>query len=87
MIIQPIKPQLTFGWQINQQVTRYGKTMVKATEYHPDNGNKLLVMDKYYNGQHTMRSKELYNKDWALIARKIEEFADGIKKVIRVTMQ
>ena len=82
IIIQP-KPTPTFGWGISQKCTRYGKNMVKCTEYHPDNGYKLLVLDTWQNGKHQTRTKELYDKSWRLIKSKVYEFINGKKQEIK----
>lgn len=79
MRIEPIKPQPSFGWKINQQVSKYGNCMMKATEYYPDNGLKLLVTDTFRNGQQTLKTKELYNQKWQLLKRKIIEYVNGKK--------
>lgn len=86
MKIQPIfknnyKP--SFKWSITNQVTCYGKTMMKSTEYHRDNGVKLLVIDTWKNGKLQTRVKELYDKSWHLTAQKVIEFKNGVKKIFR----
>ena len=73
MKIEP-KPTPTFGWSIHQQCTRYGKSMVKSTEYHRDNGHKLLVMDVWYDGKQKSKTKELYDKSWHLVKQKVIDF-------------
>ena len=82
MIIQPTKPSPTFGWGISQKCTRYGKNMVKCTEYHPDNGYKLLVLDTWRDGERKNLTKELYDKSWRLIKSKAYEFVNGKRKEI-----
>lgn len=82
MIIQPTKPSPTFGWGISQKCTRYGKNMVKCTEYHPDSGYKLLVLDTWRDGERKNLTKELYDKSWRLIKSKAYEFVNGKKKEI-----
>lgn len=79
MRVEPIKSQPTFGWSIQQQVTRYGSKMLKSTEYHTDNGLKLLVTDTFKNGKQTLKTKELYDNKWHLIKRKIIEYVNGKK--------
>lgn len=82
MKIEP-KPTPTFGWGISQKCTRYGKNMVKCTEYHRDDGHKLLVLDTWKDGKHQTRTKELYDKSWRLVKQKVIEFTDGVKKVVQ----
>ena len=82
MKIEP-KPTPTFGWSIHQQCTRYGSNMVKSTEYHRDNGIKLLVIDTWKDGKRTSKTKELYDKSWHLVRQKVYEFTDGVKKVVQ----
>ena len=67
----------TFGWSITQQCTRYGKSLIKATEYHRDSGLKLVVVDSYYNGKRLSVVKELYDRFYNLVARKTVEFVNG----------
>ena len=45
--------------------------MVKSTEYHRDNGYKLLVMDVWYDGKQKSKTKELYDKSWHLVKQKV----------------
>lgn len=82
IIIQP-KPTPTFGWGITQKCTRYGQNMVKATEYHRDNGYKLLVLDTWRDGERKNLTKELYDKSWRLIKSKVYEFVNGKKREIK----
>ena len=56
--------------------------MVKCTEYHPDNGYKLLVLDTWRDGERKNLTKELYDKSWRLIKSKAYEFVNGKKKEI-----
>lgn len=67
----------TFGWRYNQQITRYGNSTMKATEYYRDNGLKLLVVDSFNKGVQTLKTKELYDKSWKLIKRKIIQYTNG----------
>lgn len=78
MKIDKINSQ-TFGWRYNQQITRYGNSIIKATEYHRDNGLKLLVVDSFRNGKQVSKSKELYNNKWQLLKCKVIEFVNGKK--------
>lgn len=72
MIVQPIpQPSPTFGWGITQNVSRYGKTMTKLTEYHLDNGKKLLVTDRFEKGVRVSKTKELFDSGWRLIKGKL----------------
>lgn len=73
----------TFGWSITQQYTRYGKSLMKATEYHRDSGLKLVVVDSYYNGKRLSVVKELYDKFYNLVARKTVDFVNG-KRLDRI---
>ena len=73
--IQNSKP--AFGWSITQQYTRYGKSLMEATEYHRDSGLKLVVVDSYYNGKRLSVVKELYDRFYNLVARKTVEFVNG----------
>lgn len=78
MRVQSIKTQqLAFKWKINEQVSRYGTSMMKSTEYHPDNGLKLLVIDSFRDGKQVAKTKELYDKNWTLIKMKVIEFVNG----------
>ena len=80
MKIQPFQNKSTspvFKWSINQQVTRYGKSMIKATEYHRDSGLKLVVVDTYYNGKRQSLTKKLYDKFYYLIKSKKIDFTGG----------
>lgn len=81
MIIQPTKPNPTFGWGISQKCTRYGNNMVKCTEYHRDNGYKLLVMDTWRDGKKQTTTKELYNNAWRLVKQKVIQFTNGKKDI------
>lgn len=77
MKIEPIKPRPAFGWKINQQISRYGSSMMKSTEYHRDNGLKLLVVDSFRDGKQVTKTKELYNNKWQLLKCKVIEFLNG----------
>lgn len=73
MQIKPIstnKYNPSFKWRISSQTTRYGKSMVTATEYHRDSGLKLVVVDMFYDGKLKNKVKELYDKSWHLIKSK-----------------
>ena len=80
MKIQPFNNKSTspvFKWTINQKITRYGGSMIKATEYYRDNGTKLVVVDTYYNGQRQSITKELFNKFYHMIKSKTIYFVNG----------
>lgn len=79
MRVEQIKPQPSFGWKINQQISKYSNNMMKSTEYHCDNGLKLLVVDSFRNGKQVTKTKELYNKHWQLLKCKVIEFINGKK--------
>ena len=82
MKIQPFNNKSTspvFKWSITQQYTRYGKSLMKATEYHRDSGLKLVVVDNYYNGKRISVVKELYDRFYNLVSRKTTEFVNGKK--------
>ncbi len=71
MLIQPIgKPQPTFGWSINKQITKYGNTVCKATTYEPNNGLKLLVTEKFESGKLIEKTKTLFDKSWQVLKKK-----------------
>lgn len=67
----------SFKWRISSQTTRYGKSMVTATEYHRDSGLKLVVVDTYYNGKRQSLTKKLYDKFYYLIKSKKIDFTGG----------
>lgn len=79
MRIQPTQPQPTFGWKFNQQISRYGSSMMKTSEYHRDDGLKLLVVDSFRNGKQVTKTKELYDKNWKLLKCKVIDFINGKK--------
>lgn len=71
MRIEPIaKPQPTFGWSINRQTTRYGKTICNATTYERDNGLRLFVTEKFVNGKLIEKTKTLFDKSWQVLKKK-----------------
>ena len=79
MQINLVKPQSTFGWKYTEQISRYGSSVMKTSEYHRDNGLKLLVVDSFRDGKQVTKTKELYNNKWQLIKCKIVTFLNGKK--------
>ena len=72
MRIEPIgKPQPTFGWSINRQTTRYGKTLCNATTYERDNGIRLFVTEKFVDGKLVEKTKTLFGQGWQVLKKKI----------------
>lgn len=79
MRIEPTKTQPVFGWKYVQQMSRYGNSVMQSTEYYPDNGLKLLVVDSFRNGKQVAKTKELYDKNWKLLKCKVIDFINGKK--------
>lgn len=79
MEVNNINNTTNFGWRYTQQVTRYGDSIMKSTEYHRDNGLKLLVIDSFRDGKQVAKTKELYNNKWQLLKCKVIEFVNGKK--------
>ena len=61
----------TLGWNIIRQSSRYGSKLVKSTEYYPNNGLKLLVVEKFKNGKLIEKAKTLFDKNWQMIKKKV----------------
>lgn len=84
MRVEPRYPvpgeDISFKWRINQQVTKYGNSMMKATEYYPNNGLKLVVVDSFRDGKQVAKTKELYDKSWRLLKSKFINYVNGKKE-------
>jgi len=64
----------TMGWNIIKQTSRYGNQIVKSAEYYPNNGLKLLVVEKYKNNKLIEKAKTLFDKNWQMIKKKVKYF-------------
>lgn len=69
MKIKPI--ETSFKWNIIRQSSRYGNQIVKSTEYYPNNGLKLLVVEKFKDGKLIEKAKTLFDKNWQMIKKKV----------------
>jgi hypothetical protein len=61
----------------------YGRTVAKVSEYLPENGKKLIILDTFRNGEQVSKSKELYDAHWKLLAKKVIDFKDGVIERIK----
>ena len=86
MIIQPIKTgEPSFGWTLDQKFTRYGNTLNKLTDYKPDNGRRLVILEEFKNGQKVRKTSILFGKSFQVLGRKVIEYIDNkISKVVKV---
>lgn len=71
------------NWQIQQQVTRYGKKQTQMTTYYLDNGGKLMTMHFWENGKKQGILKELYNRGWQVVKSKLIDLT-GDKRMVKV---
>ena len=67
--IPPYNPNMQ--WNIIRQSSKYGGQLVKTTEYYPNNGLKLLVVEKFKNGKLIEKAKTLFDKNWQMIKKKV----------------
>lgn len=84
MIIRKMPPyNPIFHWSVSSQVTRYGDSMSKWTEYRLENGKRLVTIHSHVNGRKVLISKTLYDK-YKILKEKVIQFVNGERKVDRI---